>query len=153
MNSALRKSADILTRLLLITEDGKEGYKNAAENSEDPALKNIFEKCCEQRTEYLEQIKFQLQKLGDPQRETHCHLGDVHRKIQLKKIAGDPNDGNVLVKNCLSLDEANLEIYREAFYSRSLSHNVKLLVIGGQLLGIVQTIKHLRTHLDQSAKA
>jgi uncharacterized protein (TIGR02284 family) len=153
MDNALRKSADILTRLLLITEDGKEGYKNAAKCTNDPSLKNLFEKCTEQREEYLEQIKFQVQKLGDPQRETHCHLGYVHRKVQNEKNRIDSDDTEILVKNCLSLEESNLKIYREAFYSRSLTNNIKLLVIGGQLLGIVQTIKHLRTHLDQSAKA
>lgn len=147
MENSIKRSARILTQLLVIAEKGKVSYKNAATKIDDPALKHIFEKCSEQREEFTVQIKFQLQKLGNPQRESHCHLGNIRRKVAKEENFPESVKGRELVNACLSIEESNLRVFKAAFHSMAISPNIKLLMLDGQLLGIAQTIKHLRLQI------
>lgn len=111
--------------LIKLNEDGKLGYRNAAEHLDDAELKTIFLRFAQQRALFEEELKQDVRSLNgeyDPH-TSGTVLGDVHRTwTNLRQWVQKRND-DAIIQECIRGERSALEAY-----SRSLDNKMPELI-------------------------
>jgi uncharacterized protein (TIGR02284 family) len=115
-----------LKHLLGIVNDGKEGYKNAADNADSAELKALFTTYSIQRSEFEMELKTLIRQFGgDPDNETGGPLGALHRVWIDIKTAILPNDNHAVLDACITGEKAAVKAYDEVLAETSLSSDLR----------------------------
>ncbi|VXB88092.1 conserved hypothetical protein [Flavobacterium sp. 9AF] len=140
-----KKNIEILNELISILEDGRVGYTNAAENSEDGSLKTVFLGIARDRSLMVVQLQDEINKLGKSTEATDGPLGAIHRVwIDFKAmITGHDNDA--IIEACLTGENAALDKFREALKNDSLSPSLYGL-LSSQLISIENAIATIKSY-------
>jgi len=116
------KTVTGLKHLVSICNDGKEGYRNAAENCDAPELKALFTTYSIQRSEFEMVLKSCIHELGaNADNESGGPLGVLHRTWIDIKTALTPNDNKAVIEACITGEKAAIEAYEKVLQDAGLS--------------------------------
>ena len=117
---------DGLKHLLHIANDGKEGYRTAAEDADSAELKAMFTTYSIQRSEFEMELKSCLQQLGaHSENESGGPLGAVHRVWMDIKTALTSNDNHAILDACITGEKAAIEAYDKVLADTALTPEMR----------------------------
>lgn len=148
MDSLVHQSKEILKHLIKITEDGISGYKTASSDSEDATLKQVFLQYSGERAFYSEELKKELEKLGDDPGNGGDLAGALHRTWIDIKSTITPGDRVMILNACITGEEFALKEYDDALSKITEKYLHKL--IESQNHGIQKALDNLKI-LHQSS--
>ena len=115
-----------LKHLLHIANDGKEGYKTAADDADSAELKAIFTTYSIQRSEFEMELKSLLRQLdADADNESGGPLGALHRVWMDIKTALTTNDNHAILDACITGEKAAIEAYDKVLTDTSVSPEMR----------------------------
>ena len=137
------KSIGNLMHLLSICNDGKEGYKTAAEDADSAELKTLFSMYSIQRAEYEMQLKKAIHQLGgDPDNDTGGPVGALHRVWMDIKTAFTKNDDKAILNACVTGEESALEAYDKELQDPGISPEI-IEILAVQRNGVADCLKNI----------
>jgi uncharacterized protein (TIGR02284 family) len=129
MNNTNEEILDQLSKLLTLSNDAEEGYKEAADNVDSSELKTMFLKESRQRAEFAQELDSEIQTLGgDPDNSTSI-TADLHRAWINIKSAFTSNDDKAVVKECHRGDQEALSDYNSVLQETNLAASTRELLL------------------------
>jgi len=114
METPLKNAEEGLNHLIIIANDGKEGYTQAADIVSQPMLKAIFAKYATERAGFAAELSALVVAAGaEPQTGTGP-LGALHRVWVDIKSSLAANDDEAALKECIRGDETAVSAYETA---------------------------------------
>ena len=107
-------STTTLNHLIETLNDGKLGFATAAEDTQRPELKNLFQQFASERSAFSAQLQEQVQKLGEESEENGSVAGDLHRGWINLKAAVSSREDLAILEECERGEDSALSTYREA---------------------------------------
>src|SRR5215203_1599541 len=93
------KIISMLNSLIETCEDGREGFKQAAEGARSEDLKRTFMQYSEQRAGFVSDLQNLVRTLGGDPEESGSTAGALHRGwINIKSAVTGNDDGAILVE-------------------------------------------------------
>ena len=138
-----------LNHLIAIAEDGKKGYKNAAEDVDDPKMKALFTRFSDERASYVEQLQVQEITLGGSVAEGGGPIGALHRVWMDMKSIFTSGDKDAIIKACITGEEAAVASYEEALKQDYISGKLREIVTE-QLAGIKNALHTIQSQTAES---
>ncbi|MBC8054144.1 MAG: PA2169 family four-helix-bundle protein [Sphingobacteriaceae bacterium] len=136
---------DGLKHLLHIANDGKEGYKTAAEDADSAELKALFTTYSIQRSEFEMELKSLLRQLGaDSDNESGGPLGAIHRVWMDIKTAVTGNDNHAILDACITGEKAAVEAYDKVLTDTNLSQEMRK-TLSSQRSDISECLKNVQS--------
>ena len=144
MENNNKKITDKLNHLISIANDGKYGYKTAAEDVEDVTLKQLFMQYSTEREAYAEELKSRVASFGNSSDKGGGPLGALHRTwIDLKSTISS-GDREAILKACIIGEEAAVKAYKEALDDDYIDSNIRQ-IITTQLSGVEAALNSIRS--------
>lgn len=129
MENTNDKLKEQLEHLLLICNDGMEGYRKAADNSKGIEFKTLFTDYVIQRAEYANELKAQIRQLGgDADNQTGGTLGTLHRLWIDIKYRLSSDEEHAALDACITGEKAALSSYDEVLQDTTLSPELRELI-------------------------
>lgn len=151
MENQSENTVSRLKHLLSICNDGKEGYKNAAENVDSADLKALLHTYSIQRAEFASNLKTCIQQCGgDPDNDEGGPLGALHRTWIDIKTAFTSNDNKAVLDACITGEKAAVEAYDKALEDTELSAETRQLLTM-QRSAIQESLQNVETLEHQFA--
>jgi uncharacterized protein (TIGR02284 family) len=119
-----------LKNLVQILNDGKEGFRQSAENVKNPELKELLSSLSLQRSEFSGQLQSELLSLGeeDPQKEGTTVSGKIHRTWIDIKSALTKNDDHAVLEEAERGEDAAKAAYKEALETDNLPAPIREII-------------------------
>ncbi|EOR94826.1 hypothetical protein ADIARSV_2042 [Arcticibacter svalbardensis MN12-7] len=151
MRNINEQSIANLMHLLSICNDGKEGYKTAAEDVDSTELKTLFSMYSIQRAEFEMQLKKAIHQLGgNPDNETGGPIGTLHRVWMDIKTAFTKNDDEAILEACVTGEKSALEAYDKVITDPGIDAEI-MTVLATQRTGVADCLKNIQILKDQYA--
>ena len=129
MNNTKEEILDQLSKLLTLSNDAEEGYKEAADNVDESELKALFLKQSQQRAEFAQELDREIRTLGgDPDNSTSI-TADLHRAWINIKSAFTSNDDKAVVQECHRGDQEALNDYNAVLQETNLAASTRELLL------------------------
>ncbi len=129
MNNTNEEILDQLSKLLTLSNDAEEGYKEAADNVDSSELKTMFLKESRQRAEFAQELDGEIRTLGgDPDNSTSI-TADLHRAWINIKSAFTSNDDKAVVKECHRGDQEALSDYNSVLQETNLAASTREMLL------------------------
>ena len=148
MKNKVEKLINELTYLLLICNDGKEGFKNAAELTNTPELQSLFVEYSEQRSAFAETLKTYIHTLGgDADNDTGGTLGILHRRwMDIKSVLSLKND-KVIMDTCITGERAAVEAYDKVLMRSIIEPGLKKVLMSqrDRIMDIIENVQEMKT--------
>jgi uncharacterized protein (TIGR02284 family) len=133
-----------LKHLLAICNDGKEGYRNAAENVDAPDLKSLLTAYSLQRAEFASELKSALIQLAaDPDNNEGGPIGLLHRAWIDIKTVFTANDNKAVLEACETGEKAAIEAYNEVLSDPGIVHPGIRQLLSTQRNGIQHSLNNI----------
>jgi uncharacterized protein (TIGR02284 family) len=111
MENSLTKAADGLNHLIVIANDGKEGYAQAADYVGDAVLKAQFLRYSTQRDEFADELRTMVAATGTDPETGGGPLGAIHRVWVDVITSFATNDNKAIIKECIRGEETAVSAY------------------------------------------
>lgn len=135
-------TVNILENLIVILNDGKLGYTNAAESVEDSNLKTDFLGFARERSLMIVELQDEVNKLGKSTDTEGGPMGALHRAwIDLKSIFTG-GDKEAIINACITGEEAAIEEYKNALKDVEFS-TLLHPVVSKQMASIQSTLARI----------
>ncbi len=123
-----------LKNLVQILNDGKEGFRQSAENVKDPQLKELFSRFSLQRSKFAGQLESELLALGeeDPQNEGTTLSGKLHRTWIDIKGAISKSDDHAVLQEAERGEDAAKAAYKDALQHDNLPAPLREIITAQQ---------------------
>jgi len=109
-----------LNALLEKTYDAEKGFKKAAENVKNPALKNYFATKAQQRYDFGHELKSEIKSFGQEVDKGGSITGDAHRAwMDVKALFSSDNEESMLEESIRG-EKSSLNEYQEVLNETSL---------------------------------
>jgi uncharacterized protein (TIGR02284 family) len=141
MTTTTDEMISTLNELIETCEDGAEGYKKAAEDIQDNALKTLFTGYAAQRSRFASELRTVVQAQGgNPPTSGHA-AGALHRGwMSIKEAVG--NKDKAIIDECEAGEDRAMKAYREAFEKNFPATTGEL--INHQFAGVQEAHNKLR---------
>ncbi|HRE80156.1 MAG TPA: PA2169 family four-helix-bundle protein [Opitutaceae bacterium] len=146
MKTDNEKTINILNDLIEVCRDGQQGFKSAADDAKDAALKRQLADFSLQRSRYITELQQQVRLLGGDPDKRGSAIGALHRGWIDLKAAISSNEPHAVLAECERGEDSAVKNYREALAKTELDSSSRTLV-QKQFAGIQQahdTVKALR---------
>ncbi len=145
--------AAVVSRLQALNRDAAAGYEKAAQDVQNPTLRELFEAHVLRRSNNESELGQVVSQLGGDQQADPSLTGAVHRAWIDVKSAVAGRQGDEIVDECLRGDKAYVEEYQKAL-EHPLPTAVRSLLQGHlneakETIKALETIKSLETLRDQ----
>ncbi|TKB97110.1 PA2169 family four-helix-bundle protein [Pedobacter cryotolerans] len=142
----MKSNAQIITDLkdlVQIVNDGKEGFKVAAEATNDQFLKDLFMQKITERNIYEDELKFQILRLGEiAENEKGGLIGILHRTwLEIKDALKARDDAAILAAVKIS-EQAALVKY-DYYLAESEEVEDYFSILLRQRAGVLNTLKEV----------
>jgi uncharacterized protein (TIGR02284 family) len=127
MENQNEKAVSVLNDLIEFAKDGQEGYKTAAQDVKNPQLQSMFRNFEQQRSQFVTQLKEQVQTMGGNPEQSGSIVGAAHRGWIYLKSAISKGDEKAILDECDRGDSAAESKYDEALRA-TLPSNVREVV-------------------------
>jgi uncharacterized protein (TIGR02284 family) len=142
---------DGLKHLLHIANDGKEGYKTAADDADSAELKALFTTYSIQRSEFEMELKSCIRQLGaDSDNDSGGPLGAIHRVWMDIKTALTGNNNHAVLDACITGEKAAIEAYDKVLANSDLSQDMRE-TLTSQRSAISEGLRNVQTLEQQYA--
>ena len=111
MDTTLKSAVEGLNHLIIIANDGKEGYAQAADIVAHPMLKAMFVQYAAERAEFAAQLNTLVASTGTQPESGAGPLGTLHRVWIDIKSSLVANDDEAALKECIRGDETAVSAY------------------------------------------
>jgi uncharacterized protein (TIGR02284 family) len=132
-----KEAVSVLNELIVTSEDGEKGFKEAAEIAEDPRLKTLFAECASDCRKAVTQLQSQVSALGGKAEHSGSVAGAAHRGWIKVKATVENKDIAVLEEVERGEDRA------KAAYTKALKANLPAAALS---LVKEQQVGALRNH-------
>ncbi len=122
-----------LQRILLIINDGKEGYAKAAEQATSNHLRELFISYSNQRRDMALELKEKIEKMGGKAENNEGDkAGSVHRAMMSFKTAftSDKKDDQAILETCRTGEQAALDVFDDILQGSILETDLKGFITG-----------------------
>jgi uncharacterized protein (TIGR02284 family) len=117
----------VLNNLIETCKDGENGFREAAQEVKNPALKTLFLDFANERGQYATELQQRVSQLGQAPETTGSVAASLHRRwIDLKSSITGKSD-QAVIDECERGEDIALETYRDAL-ATDLPHDLKALV-------------------------
>jgi len=137
----------VLTGLIKICRDGQEGFRDAAENIQDPGLKTQLGAFSLQRAKFAGELQTAAYELGDHDPEDAGSIaGGLHRNWAQLKGAINGNDPHAILSECERGEDEAVCTYEHALEDYDLPRNIREIIEQqfGEIKNAHDTVKQLR---------
>jgi uncharacterized protein (TIGR02284 family) len=111
---AERTERDVLHHLIEICRDGEQGFRAAANDVGDPALRSLFAELSAEWRRFGEALVPHLQRMGGREDGNGTNVGLLHRRwLMLKGLVSGHHD-HAVVTEAERVEHAALNAYEEA---------------------------------------
>ena len=132
-----------LKDLVQVVNDGKEGYKVAADATNDLFLKNLFTQKIEERTLFEQELKSYILSLGEiAENEKGGLLGIIHRTWLEVKDALNARDDAAILAAVKSGEQTALAKY-DQYLAESEETEAHVPILLQQRSGILDALKEI----------
>jgi uncharacterized protein (TIGR02284 family) len=111
MENTLKDTAEGLNHLIIIANDAKEGFAQAADIVAEPMLKAMFSRYAAERAEFAAQLQALVAITGNQPESGTGPLGALHRVWVDIKSSLVTNDEQSVLKECIRGDETAVSAY------------------------------------------
>jgi uncharacterized protein (TIGR02284 family) len=147
MATTTKTIAHVLNSLVETCKDGQEGFRSAAEDVTNRALKNLFNELSIERGRFCNELQRLVKTLGEDAESSGSLSGSLHRGwIDLKSALSSGNEYSILAE-CERGEDAAVSEYRDALEHDELPESVRD-VIGRQYLGVKESHDRVRDLRD-----
>ncbi|WP_067150279.1 ferritin-like domain-containing protein [Pseudotamlana agarivorans] len=149
MSTYTEKVSDKLNDLLEKTYDAEKGFKTAAENVENPALKNYFTKKSDERYSFGHALKTEIKSYGGDVDKGGSVTGTAHRVWMDIKDFLSLDSEEAMLEEAIRGERAAVEEYQEALNDMSIPSSTKSLLLNQKKqiendLSNIKTLEDLR---------
>ena len=123
-----KKAVDKLNELLEKNYDAEQGYRNAAEDTNNSLVKKFLLDKSKERYEFGHQLKEEISKLGGKPDKGTSLTADIHRKWMDLKTAIAGNNDKAVIEECERGEKAALQDYEEVLEKGLLPESARNLV-------------------------
>ncbi|MCB1024274.1 MAG: PA2169 family four-helix-bundle protein [Acidobacteria bacterium] len=106
-----------LNNLIQTCKDGQEGFKQAAEGTNNSKTKTLFYDLVKQRSEFASELQSIVKSLGGDPENTGSIAGSIHRGWMEIKDAVAGNDETAILNECERGEDAAVSAYKKALES------------------------------------
>lgn len=142
------KVISVLNDLIETSKDGEQGFKECAENVNNPELKQLFMSASAQCMEGVRELQNEVRRLGGDPEKTSSVVGSLHRVWLDVKAAFTGKDELAVLNECERGEDAAVESYRKALSNINLPSEVRSL-IERQFQGVMQNHDRIRNLRNQ----
>ncbi len=130
MSNITSATRSTLKNLIQTLHDGRDGYRQAAENVQDSGLKDLFEMLATQRAQFARELEPYLAQAGEknPQDEGGTVTGAVHRGWIDLKAALTKQDSHAVLAEVERGEDVAKKAYSDALDEKDLSPDVRQVV-------------------------
>ncbi|MDX2002050.1 MAG: PA2169 family four-helix-bundle protein [Chitinophagales bacterium] len=141
-----------LNLLVKRSYDAQQGFQKAAEDVENPLLKDFLLNHSLQRTDFLEQLKAEVRNLGGTPEDSTSILGDLHRAWIDFRSALSTRDEKAVLDECERGETTAYENYSEVLADTALPESTRTLLQRQQtqIGDAIQKIKALKVTFSNS---
>ena len=133
-----------LDGLIAILEDGKLGYKNAAEHAENSMIKSEFVEFARERSLFIVELQDEINKLGkSTDTSGGGALGAIHRAWIDIKSTFTSGDTESIINACITGEESAVEQYEDALKVVEMEPN-QIAIVSKQLNSIKAILMKLK---------
>ena len=154
MENTIKSAVEGLDHLIIIANDGKEGYAQAADIVAHPMLKAIFLRYAAERTEFATQLSALVTAAGTQPETGTGPLGALHRVWVDIKSSLAANDDETTLKECIRGDETAVSAYETVLKEHALNseqQNVvaqQLKLTRDALFSLTQELQSFKTRSE-----
>ncbi|WP_345950996.1 MULTISPECIES: PA2169 family four-helix-bundle protein [unclassified Mucilaginibacter] len=150
MEGTLKNTADGLNHLIIIANDGKEGYLQATEIVGDSILKAVFARLAAERAEFADELRTLVQASGFEAETGGGPVGALHRVWVDIKTALVSNDEKSVLNECIRGDRAAETAYETVMDENTLTDEQRNILLK-QLKLTRDALFSLQQELDRFA--
>lgn len=110
---------DNVNKIIQTNIDRREGYEKAIDEIKDPQLRTLFEDCCKQSNEYVNELRQIVIQHGGTPLETTSTAGDIYRIWMDVKSALAVNNTKAVLQSCEKGEDIALNAYRNVTESEN----------------------------------
>ncbi|MCG9791435.1 ferritin-like domain-containing protein [Flavobacterium algicola] len=144
-----QKTINILETLIIILDDGKLGYTNAAEDVDDAQTKIDFLGFAKERSMFIVELQNEIHKLGKSTATEGGPMGALHRTwIDIKSLFTG-GDRDAIINACITGERAAIEEYEQALKEKHFNPMLRPIILD-QLASIKETLSKIekkKSHL------
>lgn len=138
------KVVSTLDGLIAILEDGKLGYKNAAEHAENSMIKSELAEYARERALFIVELQDEINKLGkSTDTSGGGALGAIHRAWIDIKSTFTSGDTEAIINACITGEESAVEKYEDALKLEEMEQN-QIAIVSKQLNSIKAILMKLK---------
>ena len=136
--------------LIVILEDAKKGYLNAAEKIKDEVLSLLFRNFGDQKIRYINELRQLIYRLGDDGSEVdQFTLSLLQRTCMQLKNSFRLQKKNSMIRTCIKKEQVALENYSTAIQQIQQYDEVRL-VLQQQVNGIKTVLNTIKEYTAKS---
>lgn len=121
METTLKETTEGLNHLIIIANDGKEGYAQAAETVGNAMLMAMFTRLSAERAEFAVELSTLVAETGTQPETGTGPLGALHRVWIDIKTTFVANDKETTLKECIRGDETAISAYETVIKADGLT--------------------------------
>jgi len=110
----MKERVDQLNRLVVVNNDRIHGYRKAAEETQDPDLRMLFDQYSQQSSRFKMELADEIASLGGQINEETSTSGDLYRTWMDIRQALSNNDKKAVLKSCEFGEDVALKTYDKA---------------------------------------
>ncbi|WP_018619102.1 ferritin-like domain-containing protein [Spirosoma luteum] len=129
MNDTREEILDQLGKLLTLSNDAEEGYKEAADNVDDNELKTLFLEQSRQRADFAQELNREISTLGGNADNGTSLTADLHRAWINIKSTFSSDDDKAVVQECHRGDQEALNDYNSVLQGTNLAASTRELLL------------------------
>jgi uncharacterized protein (TIGR02284 family) len=152
-SSSLKTNEEVindLQELLVLVNDGKEGYQSAAEAAESPDIKAFFSQLSGERIVYAAELKEHIELHGAvAENENGGLLGGIHRAWLNVKQAFTSKDDQAILQAVVTGERAAIAKY-DALIADYVDHADHLKLLTEQRDGVAVALSQVEQQIVQS---
>jgi len=123
-----KKEADVLNKLVEINHDRTEGYRRAAEETDQADIKSLFNRLAGKSSEFSSELGSRVSSLGEKPEEGTSASGKVYRAWMDVKSALTSKDRKAILSSCEFGEDVALSAYRDALEDKDLTSESRVLI-------------------------
>lgn len=145
MKTIQEKITNKLEPLLIRSYDAEKGFKKAAENTQNQALKKYFKTKAKQRNQFSMELIDEIKQLGGDFYKSGSLEGSVHRAWMDLKIYFTDDNAEAMLEESILGEKKAIEDYKEVIYDTTIPPSIKSILEAQvhQIENGLSTIKNL----------
>jgi uncharacterized protein (TIGR02284 family) len=134
-----------LNKILARNYDAINGYKNAADNIKNKALKAFFEDQVLERLKFSQELEYEIQMYGQEVVGSGSMEASLHRAWMDLKTALSKNNDEAVVEECIRGEEAACQDYQDIINNGLPTHGSLYNILKSHKRQIEKSIFHLKS--------